>query len=136
MNRQTNYAIVENGMRSIIGSTVESVGEQDRVLSIHFSNGAALVLASYWRLSGPSLNTRLSNFDDGQKYGLPAAIDAIVDLSKRITGKPVIESTFNKLTGDLLFAFDDCQVEVFNFSGYEVWKIDFPNGTGQYSNYV
>jgi len=43
----------------------------------------------------------------------------------------------DKETGDLLFQFaDGIHVQVFNFTGYEVWEIHFPDGTGEYSNYV
>ena len=42
-----------------------------------------------------------------------------------------------KETGDLLFQFaDNIKLEVFNFTGYEAWEINSPDGTCEYSNYV
>jgi hypothetical protein len=40
-------------------------------------------------------------------------------------------------TGDLIFRLEgDVEFQVFNFTGYEVWKVLFPSGIGEYSNYA
>ena len=39
--------------------------------------------------------------------------------------------------GDLIVIFDETtKLQVLNLTGYEVWTIKFPDGTGQYSNYA
>jgi len=70
-------------------------------------------------------------------YGLPAPIDAIRELQAQIQGKLLTDAQLDRETGDLLFNFgENIKLQVFNFSGYEVWEISFPDGTGDYSNYV
>jgi hypothetical protein len=49
----------------------------------------------------------------------------------------VTEAQIDKETGDLHLQFtEDIRLQVFGFSGYEVWEISFPDGTGEYSNYA
>lgn len=78
-----------------------------------------------------------SSFDHKQQYGLPVPIDAIAELCRELSGKAVVNARYDSTTGDLLFAFDsEIDLQVFNFTGYEVWEVHFPNGTGEYSNYA
>jgi len=30
----------------------------------------------------------------------------------------------------------DLKLQILNFTGYEIWEIRFPDGTGEYSNYA
>ncbi len=40
-------------------------------------------------------------------------------------------------TGDLRFRFqDELALEVFNFTGFEIWEVTFPDGFGELSNYA
>jgi len=94
------------------------------------------VSAQFWRLikSGRPL---VSIFDHRQQYGLPAQIDAISVLREELVGKPVVDASMNALTGDLHFGFvGGLLLEVFNFTGFEIWEVAFPDGTGQLSNYA
>ena len=76
----------------------------------------------------------VSSFDHDQKYGLPAPIDAFKELEEQLEGRRVTDAFLDARTGDLLFHFEeDVEFCVFNFTGYEVWEIHFPNGTGEYS---
>jgi hypothetical protein len=79
----------------------------------------------------------LSSFDHGQQYGLPAKIDAFSQLEQLLHDKRVTDVLLEARTGDLLFEFaGDLELRVFNFTGYEVWEIHFPDGTGEYSPYA
>jgi hypothetical protein len=79
----------------------------------------------------------LSSFDNQQQYGLPSPLDAIEKLREELLHKTVTDAQLVKETGDLLFQFaDNSSYQVFNFTGYEAWEINFPDGTGEYSNYV
>jgi hypothetical protein len=102
---------------------------------VKFSDGTVLK-ASYWRLiqNGRSL---LSSFDHQKKYGLPAAIDAKEQMSNRLEGKICRDVRFDSETADLTLLFDaSTKLQVFNFTGYEIWQVQFPDGTAEYSNYV
>ncbi len=101
---------------------------------ITFADGTK-VQASYWRIikNGKHL---LSSFDHQQIYGLPVRIDAKEELRKELQEKRVVEAHLDTETGDLIFIFTcDLKLTVFNFSGYEIWQIHFPNGAVDYSNY-
>ena len=79
----------------------------------------------------------VSSFDHQQRYGLNAPIDAIRELQNTLRDKTVLEAGHDEETGDLLFQFTgDIKLQVFGFSGYEVWEISFSDGTGEYSNYA
>lgn len=97
-----------------------------------FSDGSRL-RTDYWRVI-KSGKAGVSSFDHLQRYGLPAPIDAIVDLQKEVKDVSVIDACLNEKSGDLLFHFSgDLHLQVLNFTSYEVWEIHFPDGTGEYS---
>lgn len=100
-----------------------------------FSDGSRL-LAYYWRIIKAG-RADVSSFDHDQKYGLPAPINAFAHIEHELEGRCVTYARLNHQTGDLNFGFEgDIELQVFNFTGYEVWEIHFPNGTGEYSNYA
>lgn len=100
-----------------------------------FANGSRL-RAEYWRITKDG-KAGISSFDHRQQYGLPAPIDAIEKLKEQLQDKIVADVTWDKKTGDLLLRFiDQIELQVFNFTGYEMWEISFPDGTVQYSNYA
>ena len=104
-------------------------------VTLTFSGGATLRV-DYWRLLKNSLAV-VSSFDHQQKYGLPEPIDARQDLRKALGGQQVVEARLDKQTGDLLFAFSGrAHLQAFNLTGYEIWEMGFPDGSGGYSNFV
>jgi hypothetical protein len=104
-------------------------------IALSFANGARLE-AEYWRLVIDG-TAEISSFDHQQKYGLPARIDALAMLDQALQGKVVTGASLDDTTGDLHFEFGrNIILQVFNFSGYEIWHIHFPDGTGEYSNHV
>jgi hypothetical protein len=97
-----------------------------------FSDGSRL-RAEYWRIVKND-KAGVSSFDHDQKYGLPAPIDSFQQLERELQGKCVTDAHLDPRTGDLLFRFEEGVVfHVFNFTGYEVWEIHFPDGSGEYS---
>ena len=79
----------------------------------------------------------VSSFDHEQKYGLPTPINALSALQKVLQGKVVVNVRLDRPTGGLFFEFmGDIRVQVFNFTGYEIWEMRFADGTGEYSNYA
>lgn len=100
-----------------------------------FSEGTEL-RGDYWRMIKNG-EVFISSFDHNQKYGLPAAIDAISELKNTLQEKLLTEARHDKETGDLLIEFTgDVKLPVLNFTGYEIWEIHFPDGVGEYSNYA
>ena len=94
------------------------------------------VRADYWRLIQNG-KAGTSSFDHKQKYGLPAPIDAIQKLQEELQNRVVEAAKLDPETGDLLFHFaGDTKCQILNLTGYEVWEISFPDGTGEYSNYA
>jgi hypothetical protein len=102
-------------------------------LALLFANGVELQ-ADYWRVINYG-RAGTSSFDHQQQYGLPAPIDAIQELRELIQDKVVIDARLDSETGDLIFDFDgNIKLQIFNFTGYEVWEIRFPSGAVEYSN--
>ena len=102
---------------------------------VKFSDGLVLK-ANYWRLiqDGRAL---LSSFDHQKKYGLPAPIDAKEQISSLLEGKICDDVQFDRETADLTLVFGETtKLQVFSFTAYEIWQIQFPDGTGEYSNYA
>jgi hypothetical protein len=97
-----------------------------------FSDGSRF-RADYWRIVQAG-KAGVSSFDHNQKYGLLAPIDSFQQLEADLRNKRVTRALFDARTGDLNFLFeDDIELQIFNFTGYEVWEIHFRNGTGEYS---
>jgi hypothetical protein len=122
---------------------VDAVEFETRPKDLIYATGTLLrfadrttVSAQFWRLI-KSGRPFVSIFDHRQQYGLPTPIDAIGALRQELVGKPVVDASMNDLTGDLHFGFRGGHVlEVFNFTGFEIWEVTFPDGTGQLSNYA
>jgi hypothetical protein len=58
-------------------------------------------------------------------------------LHRELLDKTVTEAQSDKETGDLLFQFtENIKLQIFAFTGYEVWEISFPDSTREYSNYA
>jgi hypothetical protein len=131
----------ERSLSALKGATVK-VSNSDAYpeagaasVQLLFSEGSRL-RADYWRIVNRD-KAGVSSFDHDQKYGLPAPIDAFQRLEDELQGKRVTGALLDARTGDLVFSFEeDLEFRVFNFTGYEVWEIHFPNGTGEYSPYA
>ena len=102
---------------------------------IVFSDGTKL-RADYWRVIKDG-RASISSFDHKQQYGLPAPIDAVELLTRDFQDQVVTEVRHDIETGDLLlWLTNDIKCQILNLTGYEIWEINFPDGTGEYSNYA
>jgi hypothetical protein len=100
-----------------------------------FGDGSKL-RAEYWRIIRDG-KAGTSSFDHQHQYGLPAPIDAIEELQEKLRDTTVTDARLDRETGDLLFQFaNNVKLQVLNFTGYEIWEITFPDGSGEYSNYA
>jgi hypothetical protein len=104
-------------------------------VTLVFDDGTRLQ-AEYWRVIEDG-RASVSSFDHQQKYGLPAVIDAVQELQEKLSSRIVVEALHDQETGDLLFKFTgEIKLQILNVTGYEIWEIRFPDGTGEYSNYA
>jgi hypothetical protein len=125
---------VQGGPISITSANAYPEPAQASV-QITFSDNAVLT-ATYWRLIKNG-KAWLSSFDHAQQYGLPAPINAILELQKELESGILTDLRLDRETGDLMLRFaGERTLQVFNFTSYEIWNIQFPNGTVEYSNYV
>jgi hypothetical protein len=130
----------DNSLASLQGTTVRTSnperfpGPGIAPVELYFSDGSRL-RTEYWRILFEN-KISITSFDHKQQYGLPAPIDAFAQIAEALDGRAVREAKRDARTGDLIISFDvGVELQVFNFTGYEDWEINFPNGTGEYSNY-
>lgn len=88
---------------------------------------ASLAVDCFWRLKADGRIT-LTSSDHGQKFGLPAPVDAYGEASSRLQGRRVMDARLNESTADLILEFDGGQIlEIFtDSSGYEPWNLTAP----------
>lgn len=102
--------------------------------SIQFTGGTTLQ-AEFWRLTKGG-RPLVSIFDHRQRYGLPEPINAFRIMRDEIVGKEVLDAVMDKTKADLRFRFDGgVDLEVFNFTAFEIWMVTFPDGTMELSNF-
>lgn len=122
-------------LKMLSSHSITKVENTDGTTVIYFSNNDK-ISGTYWRLIGLP-KERLSSFDDGQKYGLREKINATKNLAEAVVGKGVSVVKFDSTSGDLEIELsDNFKIQVFNFSGNEVWEVEFHDGSGQLSNFV
>jgi hypothetical protein len=131
-NFEQNLARLRNVSIAVAADNIPDE-EGTAAVVVTFSDGTVLK-AQYWRLiqDGRAL---LSSFDHQKKYGLPVPIDAKEQISSLLEGKLCHNVQLDSETADLTLVLGEItKLQVFNFTGYEIWEITFPDGTGEYSN--
>jgi hypothetical protein len=109
--------------------------EGHAAINLTFSDGTC-ISADYWRLIIEGRRA-LSSFDHDQRYGLPSPINAKERLRSELTDKRCLCAVLDEESGDLVFEFaPNIKLQVFNFTGYEIWTIRFADGRVHYSNYA
>lgn len=133
-DREENVYSIKNGPISLMrDDSPNDFGQA--AIQIEFSDKAVLG-AWYWRFICDG-KAALSSFDHQQKYGLPSPIDAIEQLQDALNNSFLESVQLDRETGDLSLSFkENRKLQVFNFSGYEVWSIHFPDGAQEFSNCV
>lgn len=122
-------------IQDFVGASIVSFSNNGTDLIIGLSSGAQIE-TSYWRVL-PKIGMRVSNFDHQQKYGLHEAINAADKVKDLILNQKIRSIEFIARSGDIEVNFEnDSILEIFNFSGYEVWEIRFDDGSSIYSNYA
>jgi hypothetical protein len=135
---------MSNGLAGLRGTKCEAVqaieyeeAAADSIYSVGTSiqfTGGTTLQAQFWRLTKGG-RPLVSIFDHRQRYGLPEPIDALRIMRDELVGKEVLDAVMDQTTADLRFRFDDgVDFEVFNFTGFEIWQVIFPDGTMELSN--
>jgi hypothetical protein len=96
---------------------------------LHFGETVRLNIEAPWRLTSQDA-ILVARDDDGQKFGLPMAVDAERELRQKIEGHRVTAAVANPATSDLTLQFDNAlTLEVLNLSsGYESWTLNDNDG--------
>ena len=95
-----------------------------------FEPQIALVAECLWRLIENN-RIRFTSADEGQMFGVHAAVDATAELRSRLTDASVNRVELNGGTLDLRIAFSTGQVLelIPDSSGYEAWRASRPGLT-------
>jgi hypothetical protein len=121
------------GQSAVVSANDPSL--EDGAVFLEFEDRTSL-RSDYWRLIRDDKRL-ISSFDHKQKYGLPDPIDAITFLSRELDNQRITSATLDHRTGDLIFRFTHAvELQILNFTAYEIWEISFPNGAVEYSNSV
>jgi hypothetical protein len=115
---------------SLIGARLKSAERLEHgYYAFMFSNGAALVVPSLWRIISDG-QIVLCRDDYGHQYGLPAKIDCIAEVIKRLGEKAITAITIQPDTSDLILRFgNDLRLEIISdSSGYEGWRFSGVDG--------
>lgn len=88
--------------------------------------GTALAVECHWRLISPQ-HIALTDEDDGQRFGLPEAVDAETTANALLAEATISCVTIDQVTADLRLGFSNgLQLELINnSSGYEGWRASF-----------
>jgi hypothetical protein len=108
----------------LVQHRLQSLKRRDYDWVFVFDRDATLVVSCLWRLL-EMRRVRFTSLDDGQKFGLPAPVDAAAEIGSRLVGVSVeavelrdgvldLEIRFN--TGHILQVIPDS-------SGYEAWHL-------------
>jgi uncharacterized protein DUF6188 len=116
------------GVECLKGNVCTRIYEHHYPKNFMFEFGEVnLSVDCLWRIKADG-RIVLTSSDHGQRFGLPAPVDAYAEASSRLLGRRVVEARLEKDSADLLVEFDGGQrLEVFtDSSGYEPWDLTAP----------
>lgn len=108
----------------------ESVMPEKSATSWHFAFAGKIGLATegLWRLLENG-EIKFVSDDDGHQFGLPKPLDLVGELTKKLSGKSLLEIKVERDTSDLILSLTSgIQLEVFISSGgYETYNFSLEN---------
>jgi Family of unknown function (DUF6188) len=112
---------------TLIGASLKSLEKKDYSWFFRFGESITIETESDWRCIADG-HIVVTSSDHGQKFGLPAPVDAIAEIVPRISGRPVRAASIGEATGDLQIDFGDgLQLQFIQMSsGYESWHLMSP----------
>lgn len=113
-----------NHAAPLIGLQVAVVEKLDDTLLCRFSSNDRAQTEGPWRLIRDR-RVEVTSEDDGQRFGLPAPVDATAIVREALTGKVVAKAEIHENTGDLALTFaDGSELQLLQMSGgYESWRL-------------
>ncbi len=122
-------------IKSLVGQTFNKLEkESDASGYLYLSNGAKIYI-SYWRCYA-SEKSKFSSFDDKQKYGFAVPMDSLNLLKEAILNVEISSIKLTESFFDIeIRLVNNAVLQVFNFTGNEVWEVTFSDGTTILSNY-
>jgi hypothetical protein len=108
----------------LVGLNVTAVEKLDYTLFCRFGPNDRAQTEGPWRLIRDG-RVEVTSEDDGQKFGLPAPVDATAIVREALTGKVVAKAEIHENTGDLVLTFaDGTELQLLQMSGgYESWHL-------------
>jgi len=108
----------------LLDRRLEQVVKDDFSWALTFSGGLNLRVECLWRLV-VSGRVVVTSEDHGQQFGLPAPVDCVGELQRRVEGVSVTSAKVRARTVDISLDFGDiATLEVIATSaGYEAWVL-------------
>ena len=106
----------------LVGSRLQSVRRNDHDWLFTFDGPATLVVWCLWRLTDAG-RVRLASEDDGQRFGLPAPVDAAGEAARCLAGAVVtaVDVRDGALDLELRFGTGHALQVIPTSAGYEAW---------------
>ena len=108
----------------LIGRRLQSFDRREYDWSAGFDQNAWLVVGCLWRLIEAG-RVRFTSQDEGQRFGLPAPVDAAAEVARRVVGAIVEAVDLRNGTLDIEIRFDSGHALqlIPDSSGYEAWHL-------------
>jgi hypothetical protein len=112
-----------NELAGLAGHCFQSLARREYDWVVGFDNDASLVVACLWWLV-ESGRIRCTSEDDGQRFGLPAPVDAVAEVNRRLVGAAVEAEELREglLDLELRFSTGHSFQVIPDSSGYEAWQ--------------
>jgi Family of unknown function (DUF6188) len=113
-----------NELAWMVGLEFQSITRREFDWVLLFGKESSLVVACLWRLVEDG-HIRVTSEDDGHRFGLPAPVDAALEVNLRLTGASVaaVELRESILDMELRFSTGHVFQVLPDSSGYEAWQL-------------
>lgn len=112
---------------ALVGRRLISIDRYDFSWPFGFSGDFSITAESSWRIVIDG-SVRLGDVDHGQRFGLPAPVDAVASAEKLLMGRLVEAEIPGMVRADLTLRFEDgAMLQLLaQSSGYEAWQLNGP----------
>ena len=113
-----------NNLAWLLQHRFQSITRRERDWVFVFDNGASLAVGCLWRLVEGGRIT-LTSQDERQQFGLPAPVDAALEINRRLALASIaaVELREGLLDLDLHFSSGHILQIIPDSSGYESWEL-------------
>jgi Family of unknown function (DUF6188) len=113
-----------NELAWLVGHRFQSATRREFDWVLVFDNNVSFVISCLWRLVENG-RIRFTSQDDGQRFGLPATVDAAAEVNRRLAQALVAEVNLRQGILDLELQFSTGHVLhiIPDSSSYEAWSL-------------